>query len=609
MTLPAFCTEFHVSATGNDQQPGTAEAPLRTIQRAADLAQPGDTITVHAGIYRERIKPPRGGESDSKRITFQAAPGEKVEIRGSEVIKSWECVEGDVWQVTLPNSFFGSFNPYSDLLYGDWCDTKKRRHHTGAVYLNGEWLVEAASIGELLNPVPKPTALAGNPKRPGARDDLKWFGLVNTDQTTLWAQFPGVNPNEQTVEINVRRAVFYPEKTGINYLTVRGFGLRHAATPWAPPTAEQVGLIGTNWSKGWIIENNDISHSVCTGVTLGKHGDEWDNQSADTAEGYVTTIERATAKYGWTKENIGHHIVRNNRVSHCEMAGVVGSLGAVFSTITGNTIHDIHVRRLFGGAEMAGLKFHGAVDFEISDNHIHHTCLAIWLDWMAQGVRVTRNLMHDNGNDLFTEVNHGPILVDNNLFLSSHNLASNSQGAAYVHNLFAGPVVQNHHDRRLTPYLKAHSTEVAQLHENPPGDHQFYHNVFIHRADMGTFERAVLPMKTGGNVFFKGTRPSKHENAAHVVDAEAPFRLIEADGSIVLELTLPEGWEGKGERPIVTSELLGKTAVSQLPYVQPDGRPFRIDTDFFGKNRSVPTPGPFEAAGNGTLKFEVRKNR
>ena len=116
---------------------------------------------------------------------------------------------------------------------------------------------------------------------------------MDKENTTIWAQFKGVNPNEQLVEINVRQTVFYPEKTGINYITVRGFTMEDAATPWAPPTAEQIGLIGTHWSKGWIIENNVISHSICSGIALGKYGDEWDNTSANTAEGYVKTIERA----------------------------------------------------------------------------------------------------------------------------------------------------------------------------------------------------------------------------------------------------------------------------------------------------------------------------
>ena len=37
--------------------------------------------------------------------------------------------------------------------------------------------------------------------------------------------------------------------------------MAHAATPWAPPTADQPGLIGANWSKGWIIEDNIIHDS------------------------------------------------------------------------------------------------------------------------------------------------------------------------------------------------------------------------------------------------------------------------------------------------------------------------------------------------------------
>ena len=372
--------DFHVAPNGNDANPGTQTAPFRTIQHAANLAQPGDVITVHEGVYRERISPPRGGESDTKRIVYQAAPGEKVEIKGSEVIKNWVKVRNDTWKVTIPNSFFGSFNPYSDLIHGDWFDPKGRNHHTGAVYLNGDWLTEAAKLDDVMEPM---------------GSNALWFGQVDEKNTTIWAQFKGVNPNQQLVEINVRQTVFYPEKTGINYITVRGFTLEDAATPWAPPTAEQIGLIGTHWSKGWIIENNKISYSICSGIALGKYGDEWDNTSANTAEGYVKTIERALAN-GWSKENIGHHIVRNNTISHCEQAGIVGSLGAAFSTITGNTIHDIHVRQLFSGAEMAGIKFHGAIDVEISRNHIYRTCLGLWLDWMAQGTRVSGNLFHDN---------------------------------------------------------------------------------------------------------------------------------------------------------------------------------------------------------------------
>ncbi len=173
-TLAAGAAEIHVAVDGKDTNPGTLSAPLRTIQRAADLARPGDVVTVHAGVYRERIDPPRGGESDAKRIMYQAAPGEKVEIKGSEVVKDWVKVGDGVWKVTLPNSFFGAFNPYADLIHGDWFEPKGRAHHTGAVYLDGEWLAEAATLDDVLKPA-------------GAMP--LWFAQVDKDRTTIWAQF------------------------------------------------------------------------------------------------------------------------------------------------------------------------------------------------------------------------------------------------------------------------------------------------------------------------------------------------------------------------------------------------------------------------------------
>jgi alpha-N-arabinofuranosidase len=584
--------EYHVSVIGDDSNKGTAENPFQTISRAAELAEAGDIITVHEGTYRERINPPRGGTSDRKRIVYQANPGDKVVVKGSEVIKGWQKVENDTWKVVIPNSFFGDFNPYSDLINGDWFNPKGREHHTGAVYLNGHWLTEAATLDDVLRPI---------------SDTPLWFGQVDDNNTTIWAQFKDVNPNEAEVEINVRRAVFYPYKTSVNFITVRGFTMMHAATPWAPPTAEQIGLIGTNWSKGWIIEDNDISYSTCVGITLGKHGDKWDNTSANTAEGYVKTIERATER-GWSKENIGHHIVRNNHISHCEQAGLVGSMGAVFSSITDNVIHDIHVRRLFTGAEMAGIKIHGAVDTIISRNHIYRTTRGIWLDWMAQGTRVTRNLLHDNGpsEDLFVEVNHGPFLVDNNILLSDIGILVNSQGAAYVHNLIAGRIHVAVGERRQTPYLKAHATEVAGLHGNSSGDERYYNNIFVNGGLAG-YDKAVLPVFMGCNVFLKGAKPSKHEADPLVIQhADPGLKLLEKADGLYLEMSLDKAC-ARQQCTLVTTELLGKAKTPSLAYEQPDGSPYRIDTDYFGKKRNEtnPSAGPFENPGEGKHRMKV----
>ena len=390
----------------------------------------------------------------------------------------------------------------------------------------------------------------------------------------------------------------------------------HAATPWAPPTAEQIGLIGAHWSKGWIIEKNDIRYSTCVGITLGKYGDQWDNTSQNSAEGYVKTIERALQN-GWSGENIGHHIVRNNHIAHCEQAGIVGSLGAAFSTISGNVIHDIHVRRLFTGAEMAGIKIHAAIDTVISQNHIYDTCLGIWLDWMAQGTRVTRNLLHDNlgSGDLFVEVDHGPFLVDNNLFLSPAALLDMSEGGAYVHNLFAGRIARHPELGRQTPFHKAHSTEVAGLRNIEGGDDRFYNNIFVGYDGLAPYDKAALPVQMAGNVFLKGARPSTHEQAPRAPGGDAlvqpqldpGIKLVEDKDGVGLNITLDKTWAEKQSRRLVTTDLLGRANIPDLPYEQPDGSPHRIDTDYFGRERNAanPFPGPFELAEDGSQVLKV----
>ena len=82
--------EYHVSVKGNDTHSGGENSPFRTIGKAAEYAYPGDVITVHAGTYREWVNPPRGGMCDDKRIVYRAAPGEVVEIKGSERITNWK---------------------------------------------------------------------------------------------------------------------------------------------------------------------------------------------------------------------------------------------------------------------------------------------------------------------------------------------------------------------------------------------------------------------------------------------------------------------------------------------------------------------------------------
>ena len=108
--------EYVVAKTGSDSNPGTAEQPFLTINKAAQQAHAGDVITVREGIYREWVKPLRGGKGEDARITYRAAEGEDVRILGSERATGWTNEGHGLWRVELKPDFFGDFNPFATLI-------------------------------------------------------------------------------------------------------------------------------------------------------------------------------------------------------------------------------------------------------------------------------------------------------------------------------------------------------------------------------------------------------------------------------------------------------------------------------------------------------------
>lgn len=624
LSFTVSAKEFHVAKNGSDSNSGTLDSPVRTIQAASDLAQPGDAITVHQGIYRERINPPRGGTSGENRIVYQAAEGELVELKGSEVLTNWVRFHGSVWKITVSNSLFGDYNPYKDIIRGDWFNSMGRIHHTGDIYLNGKSLWEMELLEKVVNPIP----VKENWDSKGSI--YTWFCESDNENTSIYANFHEADPTKELVEFNVRKTCFYPEKTGINYITVRGFQMSQAATQWAPPTAEQLGLIGTNWSKGWIIENNTISNSKCSGITLGKYGDEFDNTSANSAEGYIETVKRALAR-GWNKATIGSHVVRNNSIFDCGQTGICGSLGGIFSIIENNNIYNIWTKRQFKGAEMAGIKIHASIDMLIKGNRVVNAGRGIWVDWMAQGTRITANLCYQNDlQDLYAEVNHGPYLVDNNLFLSICSVWDMSQGGAYVHNLMAGKMNMSPHVR-VTPFHYPHSTDIAGYHELLGGDNRFFNNIFIGGGDVNkdltdieflsrskygqeffglkAYNNPAFPVQAKGNVYWKDAEPVVTEvNGLLEPDFDPEIGIQDEDGGVFLYLLFSAA-SGKMKNSLITSEILGKSFISKQPFENPDGSQLIIDTDFLGNKRKHKDPavGPFEQVGKGKQRIMVWK--
>ena len=266
---------------------------------------------------------------------------------------------------------------------------------------------------------------------------LAWCVEHEPQASRIIAHFDGADPNSATIELSVREACIYPKRNGINWVTIHGIECRHAASPWAPPTAEQIGMVGPNWALGWIIEDCHIHHARCSGISLGAPSFVGDNAWTQTGLKHGSQREReivfTALHHGWSRETVGSHTIRNCHIHHCEQTGIVGHLGGIASEIRNNHIHHIHANRRYGGHEMAGIKLHAPIDVRIVGNHIHDTVRGIWLDWQAQGARVHNNLLHRNAtDDFYIEVSHGPTVVDHNCFLSPTSVKNCSQGTAFV---------------------------------------------------------------------------------------------------------------------------------------------------------------------------------
>ena len=407
--------QIHVAKAGRDTNPGTAAEPYQTINRAAREAQPGDTVVVHAGLYRETVKPARGGSDQTTRITYTSAGDGEVVIKGSEEIDTWARHSGDVWKVTLPATFFGDYNPYATRHPQGGEGGFFPGYTAGDVYLNEQAYYEKASLANVA-------------AAPGT-----WFSEVSGGTTTIYANFDGADPNAKLAEINVRRQVFAPDVWGLGYITVRGFTVKHAANTYSDfpssPARRQAGAIRVHGGLKWIIENNIVVNARTIAIDIGLGCDEW----AGNRPGATRTSFRDTGRYG-------SHIVRNNYIAKSGQSGIAG----VFSwnsDILYNLIEDTNYRGEFSGAETAPIKVHYMNEGLIKGNYLKNSkggnSAGIWTDWGNQNVRVTGNIVMNSPWGYYAEAVHGPILVDNNVFIGNGDIRMlDATGVVYANNLF-----------------------------------------------------------------------------------------------------------------------------------------------------------------------------
>lgn len=90
-----FSTWF-VAPYGADANAGSIAQPFATIQQAANVAQPGDTVLIRGGVYRETVIPANSGSAAAP-ITYEPFGNESVTIDGADPVTGWTSAQGSVY--------------------------------------------------------------------------------------------------------------------------------------------------------------------------------------------------------------------------------------------------------------------------------------------------------------------------------------------------------------------------------------------------------------------------------------------------------------------------------------------------------------------------------
>jgi hypothetical protein len=380
-----------------DSNPGTQELPFLTINKAAQVVEPGERVVIMTGVYRERIDPARGGSGADKMISYEAAPGANVIVKGSRLVRTgWQPstdyklalpVGGraklKIYERRLDDLDFHGYNPFGmasimqDRVYLMPKPEELWRHlvRRGMVFVDGRRLDQVELYQGL-----------------GAKDGAFW---CEHDGLTIHVRLPGdADPTQHEVELVIQEQVFAPRTRGLGFIRVKGITFEHAANAFPVP---QRGLVSLSRGHHWIIEDCVLRHA--NGVALDIGAQDWDMEPPAV---------------------VGCAVVRRNHIDDAGVCGIAG-MAVQETLIESNLIEHVGDRDVELAWETGGIKLHSAKNCLLRANVIRHTvhAEAIWLDYENTNTRITGNVMGDTLETLrggiYLEASHDANMIDNNI--------------------------------------------------------------------------------------------------------------------------------------------------------------------------------------------------
>ena len=433
----------NTSASADDNGPGDKARPFRTINKAAQLLQAGERVVIAAGTYRECVRPARGGTSPTHMISYEAAPGAKVYIKGSEVLKdgwqdekvseSFNAAPGSgitAWRHELTNALFpDAYNPFAlPSIMGSWgwLDTKivdmgpflRRR---GLVFVDGKPLEPMEQLRELamakLPPIPDftvpPVPQFGMPARRRGGPIMQEVGgapnarfWVEYSGNAIHVRLPSGTPSDHLIEVTTRQHAFIPAQSGLGFIRVKGITFQHAGNAYPFP---QYGMVSLAGGDHWIFEDNTVEWANGVGLDIGNDG----NSAGAPRTG-------------------ASQIVRRNNFRYCGIEGI-GGMGTTNTLIEDNLIEWCGWADAERGWEAAGAKFHRAKNMLFRRNVIRHMrhANAAWWDVGNTNCRITSNVFADVltvGAAVHMEMNPAQNSIDNNIIWDVRNAEPGTPG-------------------------------------------------------------------------------------------------------------------------------------------------------------------------------------